>query len=913
MIQLIHGDCQEELKKLKTNSIDSIVTDPPYGLSKADNTEKGFREKVRGLFNIELPYLDKGDILLFKYSDFVRIFSQCSDLTLIKSFSVIEPWVSMPKSTINFNCDIPIREVEVKDSTESSSEGISNHILVDKIDVQGHKFIGDYIFDFGDSIDSSFSNLSSSNLGEFSFGSFSMPISSIFNSGNPSLSGDLLFPFERDGVFDIIWDRNNSRSDSFSSSFVLTGGGTEDIPVLRFDMTGGSDKSFATISTSNSDRFTNFIRPKLVRTTSVTGGFPSNFKPCRVSFIMGSTNGTYSTYFLHLHLPDKLIDTLQVYNKKLKKSGGFMNKKWDYNIPSVEVWKECLRVLKPGGYLLSFAGTRTQHRMACNIEDAGFEIRDMIAWIFGSGFPKSHNISKQLDLKEKNKWLNISKAIDKIDKMVILKAWKNNLKDVIIVGNISKKSPTVAGISMQKNGSAPVLALLSINLKKLSVPAIIAELNLNEVHPTIEGSTSFVQKNAEAITELSQSHVRYVGKSLEDHEAYLSVNTFIVPCAVRDSLNEKTERITKVEEALMIWLGKTKYSEKQTTIALCVELTDILKLTILNHSKTFLNLDTKSQMEVAFATIVTITESTAALLISSMANTLRNKAIGKMAGAEREVIGQSSGPNNSSYKGERYKEKRSTKFGIVQDQPDLTASATDEAKQWDGWGTALKPALEPITMARKPLSEKTVAQNVLKWGTGGINIDGCRIPGTPHHNYGRTCKGGMYTGKSEDPINTPASGRFPANLIHDGSEEVMELFPHTQSGSNNFKQSSSKEKNGNQGSAYGAESRPDGTEMISYGDQGSAARFFYCSKASKEDRGKGNDHPTVKPTDLMRYLIRLVTPKGGICLDPYMGSGTTGKGCKLENFSFIGIEDVKGSFDVAKKRIDAELYQTILF
>jgi hypothetical protein len=301
----------------------------------------------------------------------------------------------------------------------------------------------------------------------------------------------------------------------------------------------------------------------------------------------------------------------------------FMGKKWDYDVPSVEVWQECLRVLKHGGHLLAFAGTRTQHRMAVRIEDAGFEIRDMIAWVYGSGFPKS---------------LDVSKAID------------------------------------------------------------------------------------------------------------------------------------------------------------------------------------------------------------------------KAAGAEREVVG-----------------KRTTGIGtgggctpIMGDgNRDITAPSTDAAKQWNGWGTALKPAIEPITVARKPLIG-TVAENVLQHGTGAINVDGCRVEG----------------------------GRWPANFIHDGSEEATDLL-------------------------------------------GDSARFFYCAKASKKDRDEGcegmderqrdesrkqgnvggdnprnrgvqlrsNHHPTVKPTDLMRYLCRLVTPPNGIVLDPFMGSGSTGKAAILEGFGFVGIEREAEYIDIAKARI----------
>jgi site-specific DNA-methyltransferase (adenine-specific) len=320
----------------------------------------------------------------------------------------------------------------------------------------------------------------------------------------------------------------------------------------------------------------------------------------------------------------------------------FMGKKWDYDVPRVELWAEVFRVLKPGGHLLAFAGTRTQHRMAVNIEDAGFEIRDLIAWVYGSGFPKS---------------LDIGKAID------------------------------------------------------------------------------------------------------------------------------------------------------------------------------------------------------------------------KAAGAEREITGTAENFGVST------KAEGKNSYGDYLGQWNLTAPATDAVKEWEGWGTALKPALEPITVARKPI-ETTVAANVLKYGTGGLNIDGARV-GTekvakfisaPNEAKGQ----GLFKGTILNTIKGceigEIEGRWPANLIHDGSEDVLNLFPNE--------------------------------------NEESAARFFYCPKASKSERdnglkgfeaktagvgdlrdggreseGRGNFHPTVKPVDLMRYLVKLVTPKDGTVLDPFNGSGTTGVACKLEGFN----------------------------
>jgi site-specific DNA-methyltransferase (adenine-specific) len=277
------------------------------------------------------------------------------------------------------------------------------------------------------------------------------------------------------------------------------------------------------------------------------------------------------------------------------------------------------------------------------------------------------------------------------------------------------------------------------------------------------------------------------------------------------------------------------------------------------------------------------------------------KAVGKLQGNERENIGivdSKTGVNkNTNWK------CSSPRF----------YEATKGTSEWEGWGTALKPALEPITVARKPISEKNIAENVLKWGAGGINIDESRV-GTEqtrttikdlsqaHGNqFGKAGIKYPTQGYKENP-----PGRFPANFIHDGSPEVLELFP-------------------------------------TQGEK-SEARFFYCAKASKKDRNEGldgfedklqanakyrpshlekalegdsgkphgrytptkNNHPTVKPTELMLYLIKLVTKPEGITLDPFMGSGSTGKAAARGNFKFIGIEREQDFYEIAQARINHE-------
>jgi DNA modification methylase len=335
---------------------------------------------------------------------------------------------------------------------------------------------------------------------------------------------------------------------------------------------------------------------------------------------------------------------------------GFMGKRWDYDVPQEKIWRECLRGLQPGGHLLSFSSTRTHHRMAVRIEDAGFEIRDMIAWVYGSGFPKSHNLQGE----------------------------------------------------------------------------------------------------------------------------------------------------------------------------------------------------------------------------------------------------------------------------------------------WQGFGTALKPAMEPITVARKPLIG-TVARNVLAHGTGALNIDGCRVGaegGTRWVPTGDKGDVGQFGGGIKDgAVADAGNGRWPANLIHDGSEDVLGLFPVTQSGAiaPHHHRASPRHK-----FAYKGGVRQHVIEDYPK-RQGSAARLFYCAKASTSERDEGviglpkrtvgvwggeeddltegksrvvpvcNDHPTVKPIDLMRYLCRLVTPPRGVVLDPFMGSGSTGRAAIFEEFSFIGIEREERYFDIACRRIEEAQRQGDMF
>jgi hypothetical protein len=215
---------------------------------------------------------------------------------------------------------------------------------------------------------------------------------------------------------------------------------------------------------------------------------------------------------------------------------------------------------------------------------------------------------------------------------------------------------------------------------------------------------------------------------------------------------------------------------------------------------------------------------------------------------------------------------------------------------------------EGIVVARKPLSESTVAANVLRHGTGGINVDGCRVSVVGLHSVtqGRGKHGTDGWGMGRSQYNVP-QGRWPANVCLD--EEAARMLDE-QSGRLTSGIGAVKVKSGAGYSprAYGTENRPIGTPNVEYGDSGGASRFFYCAKASPAERGEANNHPTVKPLALMRWLCRLVGPPNGTILDPFAGSGTTLLAATQEGFSVVGIEQNHDYCKIIRKRMaEAEL------
>lgn len=263
-----------------------------------------------------------------------------------------------------------------------------------------------------------------------------------------------------------------------------------------------------------------------------------------------------------------------------------------------------------------------------------------------------------------------------------------------------------------------------------------------------------------------------------------------------------------------------------------------------------------------------------------------SKGIDKTAGVERTVTARGASGRNSLMGGLAGTEGESGHT--------ITQPATPAAQQWQGWGTALKPSWEPIVLARKPLSEKTVAANVLKWGTGALNVDGCRVGTDDNLNGGgynvdgtsnkQLSEATSYATKVMDKVFIQPKGRWPANICHDGSDEVLAGFPDSKSTKAASTKPMQRQDNDVYGKGLGSIS-PDNT----FDDSGSAARFFYSAKADKLDR-IGSKHPTVKPVDLMQWLCRLVTPPGGRILDPFAGSGSTGEAAWREGFDCTLIE-----------------------
>ena len=577
----------------------------------------------------------------------------------------------------------------------------------------------------------------------------------------------------------------------------------------------------------------------------------------------------------------------------------FMGKKWDYDVPSVEVWAECLRVLKPGGHLLAFAGTRTQHRMAVRIEDAGFEIRDMIAWVYGSGFPKSLDVSKALDKAAGAEREVVGRHANPAGN----KAGGNSL-NMSAVG-----MPDVAYITAPATDAVRQWQGWGTALK----PALETVTFASKPY-TDEQVRDIIQSNLfrlEARLWLLSS-ANAAGKSSTSNQS-----EYGAACAIAQW---NADEITSTRADLCGQMGTSLFALATTT-----------SLNIVSSWRRTLDeswsdgststIETKSSTTIDWRTLkFSVSQITPASII---------KACSLPGGFSANASTAESHFNAS----------------LLLLQSILTLSVTEPVislAQHEHQGAGVTPNLDPVVLARKPLVG-TVAANVLEHGTGALNIDGCRVealdddcarnPSLVADTAAGFGKGLAMGGRGHD------AGRWPANLIHDGSDEVVALFPESTSGA--MKAGTQRAAQDEPGSVCFGIYGGNATSTEISASSGSAARFFYCAKASKEDRNEGcdglplktggmvsntsgqhitrrdggapgptaNHHPTVKPTDLMAYLCRLVTPPGGIVLDPFMGSGSTGKAAMREGFNFIGIDLSAEYIEIARARIDFALRQ----
>jgi DNA modification methylase len=615
----------------------------------------------------------------------------------------------------------------------------------------------------------------------------------------------------------------------------------------------------------------------------------------------------------------------------------FLGKAWDGDKGGKKQWiawlasvmQECLRVLKPGGHALVWAIPRTAHWTMDAIDDAGFEIRDVIVHIFGSGFPKSLDVGKSLDAAEKKRWLDVCKALDNADQSAILAAWKEYSRTVSGAGLSFAKSETATGTNTPESGSVPASVLLQANPESNDAVALVAELSLTEAHRTSGATCNSAQSPAESSIAESRSLATSAASLPASPAATYMLDSFALQSAWGWQGESTTDKL-KAAEALRIWLGSKPSSRQADISALCVALTADLKLITLSQSKTFQSFDTTRQTACASAISATITESTAESLISFTVDTLRSKAIDKELGCIRKPIRTQKLTGTARIKGGGAHSVSSATANYatheVRDTIPITAPASPEAQQYDGWGTALKPATEHWILCRKPIETNNVASNVLKYGTGGINIEDCRVEGEGGGWNGKTSDrtGKVFsTGLKNAGIPSAPDGRWPANLTHDGTPEVEALFPYSKTGGKKGTPTTSLTKNTILRNAPGSRDGKEVTLAFRAANEGSASRFFnslppddpaeieeiqkaiYCKKASQKDRGGNNRHPTVKSTELMRFLCRLITPKGGTVLDPFMGSGSTGKAAILEGFSFIGIDKEPEYVIIAKERLIA--------
>lgn len=537
-----------------------------------------------------------------------------------------------------------------------------------------------------------------------------------------------------------------------------------------------------------------------------------------------------------------------------------------------ESWaREAYRVLKPGGWLVAFAAAKSYHRMACGVEDAGFDLRDMIGWVYASGFPKSTDASKQIDLYFLRKWDRIAGAFSGEAAAEIVTIWQDF---------VSRVKPAGIHLAERLDDSAQEPVRLHLNPENSQFDAVIAELKSSEA-PLMSGESCSALAPAKRSTPESSALASLVAELSGSLDATRSTADSSAQCAVSAFQDVSTAASLRGGEALKTWLGRKPFSSGPDTDALCAALTEDLKRIILSQSKTFRNFDTTSQTACASAITVTTTASTAALLLSFTVATLSERAKQERRRATRSKIRipakEACNPSAPGGGQKDYSVNRRPWMIEAQergyhetwsDEP-----ATPQAAQWKGWGTALRPSIEPAIVARKPIPA-TLAANLVKHGTGALNVDGGRLPSDDDHRkkcesvVGLLSSRGNVLGSFESPRGNSYNdaGRWPPNVV-----------------------------------CYGPELGGDSKYY-------EIPRNIYpCRKPSGREKRAGKKFPTVKPLDLMRWLVRLFVPRDGICLDPFHGSGTTLLSCALEGRCAIGSDlDQMSSKTATARLMDAD-------
>jgi len=625
-------------------------------------------------------------------------------------------------------------------------------------------------------------------------------------------------------------------------------------------------------------------------------------------------------------------------------SKGFMGQQWDGGDVAFrpETWAEVLRVLKPGAHLVAFSGTRTYHRMACAIEDAGFEIRDQLAWVYGSGFPKSLDVSKAM-AKVRAEDVEPVRVVCRFVRAAMDARGLKSRDLVDLFGNCDPRlidhwaardtdsqpslpTPSQWSILKAALGLSGDLddEVVRLNARKgthgerWSGAEVIGEVesdapgfgakrfNGDRTIRQLDGAAEQWQGWGTALKP-SQEPVCLAQKPYTFEQEWVTIRRLIerlwsalwltLPASDADQFSTLSPHACGVDpSAFAQWIAE----QRSNTLAALSGLTD----TSPSGSALISSLSTASSWSDTLAascrgasTFITATGSSATTDLRTLRFCLSQITPASIIQAHKTGRWSNADACNAG---------RLFNASVAMLRATLELSAVESATDWEAIDCpdagAPSPNWRPICLARKPLAG-TVAANVQAHGTGAINIDGCRVQTdealSGYHGRPPLQFGGDNHRPFHDRAEHPKSeqsplGRWPANIIHDGSDEVLAGFPECKGASSNSAPAT------DAGFTRGA--RGKGL-LPGYADDGSAARFFYCAKATTNERGEGNNHPTVKPVDLMRWLCRLVTPRGGTVLDPFAGSGSTLIAADAEQFDAIGCELSPDYAAIAEQRV----------